>query len=258
MKTNYNFPYNFLDLTNSDKSYVSFSNNGNNLCISVDLNEYEANINYDVILEVSASQTFFRKLFVLKDKQYSVDIDLEFLGSKVDYSILLVANTDGEIELNGELDYYQLGDCIGVLEKSNFTIEEEDGLSGFIKIAPSIKDTIAFDLSSDWLTILLPQETYEKFCFWQNNENNIPFGLSSFGSNCIQFAIIKGLKESEFQEKKWWEAISNMLLASGYSVDEMGEEDIPGATNKILGNCIQNMFNATMPEIDHGDTTLLA
>jgi hypothetical protein len=135
---------------------------------------------------------------------------------------------------------------------------EEEGFSGLIKIAPTVNDTIAYDLTSDWITIELPKETYEKFYPWQKDDSTIPFALASLGNSCIQFAIIKALKDEEYKEKKWWETITKLLINKGYSVDDLGEDDVPGATNKILGNCIQEMVNAATPDVDHGDTSILA
>jgi hypothetical protein len=66
------------------------------------------------------------------------------------------------------------------------------------------------------------------------------------------------MKEGEYKEKKWWETITKLLTDKGYAIDDLGEDDVPGATNKILGNCIQEMVNAATPRIDHGDTSILA
>jgi len=258
MKTNYDFPYHFLDLTNPNVSYIKTEFKDTELNISIDLGDYEFNENIDVALEIENTQTFFRKLFVLSEDNLTVKIKFDQLGSKADYRILLIATQDGELELNGQTDFYELGDCVGILEKNTIVFEEEEGFSGLIKIAPTNNDNIAYDLTSDWITIELPKDTYEKFYPWQKDESTTPFALASLGNSCIQFAIMKALKESEYKDKKWWETISKLLEDKGYSVDDLGEDDIPGATNKILGNCIQEMVNAAVPEVDHGDTSILA
>lgn len=258
MKTNYAFPYYFLDLVRADVSYIETKFGNTELEILIDLGKYEFSERFDVIIEVEATQTFYRKLFVLSENKSTVKIKYDLLGSKVDYAILLVSKQDGDIELNGQSDYYELGDCIGVLEKNTIAFEEEEGFSGLIKIAPTINDTIAYDLTSDWITIELPKETYEKFYPWQKDDSTIPFALASLGNSCIQFAMIKALKGGEYKEKKWWETISQLLANKDYSVDNLEEDDVPGATNKILGNCIQEMVNAATPDVDHGDTSILA
>lgn len=259
MKTNYDFPYHFLDLTNTDSCSIETKFDDTELVISIDLGEYEFNESVDVILEVEATQTFYRKVFVLLESKSTVKIKYDQLGSKVDYTILLVSKQDGDIEINGQSDYYELGDCVGVLEKNTIAFIEEEGFSGLIKIAPTNNDTIAYDLTSDWITIELPKETYEKFYPWQKDDSTIPFALASLGNSCIQFAIIKVLREGgEYEEKKWWETITKLLTDKGYSVDELGEDDVPGATNKILGNCIQEMVNAATPDVEQGDTSILS
>lgn len=258
MKTNYDFPYQFLDLTSTDVRYLEPKFEDTELEISIDLGIYEFNESVDVILEVESSQTFYRKLFVMSESKSTVKINYNQLGSKVDYSILLISKKDGDIEINGQSDYYELGDCVGVLEKNTIAIIEEEGFSGLIKIAPTDKDTIAYDLTSDWITIELPKETYEKFYPWQKDDSTIPFALASLGNSCIQFSIIKALKDEQYQEKKWWETITKLLTDKGYSVDDLGEDDVPGATNKILGNCIQEMVNAATPEVEQRDTSILA
>jgi hypothetical protein len=258
MKINYDFPYHFLDLTDPNISYIKTTLAETELEISVNLNGYEFNENIDIILEVENTQTFFRKLFILSEINTSTKIKYDLLGSKVEYRILLVARQDGELELNGQTDYYEFGDCLGVLEKNVIVFEEEQGFSGLIKIAPTNNDNIAYDLTSDWITIELPKETYEKFYPWQKDDTTAPFALASLGNSCIQFAIIKALRDTSYKDKKWWEYISKLLEDKDYFIDDLGEDDIPGATNKILGNCIQEMVNAAVPEVDQGDTSILA
>lgn len=258
MKTNYDFPYHFLDLRKTGESYIETKFEDAELVISIDLHGIEFNESVDVIFEVESSQTFYRKLFVLSESKSTVKIKYDELGSKIDYTILLISKKDGEIEINGQSDFYEFGDCIGIIEKDTISFIEEGGFSGLIKIAPTDYDTITYDLSSDWITIQLPKEAYEKFYPWQMDDNTIPFALASLGNSCIQFAIIKVLSNDAYKEKKWWETITKLLTDKGYSVDDLGEDEVPGATNKILGNCMQEMINAATPEVDHGDTSILA
>lgn len=253
MKTNYEFPYYFLDLKSPDISYINTSFEETEFVISTDLGEYEFKQGIDVVLEIENTQTFYRKMFVLSESKSTVKIKYDQLGSKVDYSILLVAKQDGEIELNGQTDYYELGDCVGILEKNSILFEETQGFSGLIKIARTNKDTIAYDLTSDWITVSLPTETYDKFLRWQGDDANTPIALASLGSSCIQFAIFKASNEVALKSKKWWETIAKLLIDKGYSPDDIEDDEIPGATNKILGNCIQGMINTVAPEMDNDD-----
>lgn len=258
MKTTYEFPYRFFNLTRKGASYIDFSFDDSELVISLNLDELPFNESIDVVFEAECSQTFYRKLFILSERRSTVKISYDLLGPKVEYSILLISKQDGDIEIDGQSDFYELGDCIGLVEKNIITFIEEDGYSGLVKIAPTNNDTIAYDLTSDWITIELPSETYEKFYPWQKDDSTIPFALASLGNSCIQFAIIKALKDDQYKEKKWWETVSKLLYEKGYTVEELEEDDVPGATNKILGNCIQEMVNAATPEVDHGDTSILA
>ena len=258
MKTNYDFPYHFSDQTDLGICSIETEFGNTELILSIDLGEYESNEKIDVVLEVESTQTFYRKLIVLSESKSTVKINYDQLGSKVDYTILLISKQDGDIEINGQSDYYEFGDCVGVLEKNTIGFVEEEGFSGLIKIAPTVNDTIAYDLTSDWITIELPEDTYEKFYPWQKDDSTIPFALASLGNSCIQFAIIKALKDGEYKEKKWWETITKLLTDKGYTVDDLGEDDVPGATNKILGNCIQEMVNAATPDVEQGDTSILA
>lgn len=260
MKTNYDFPYHFIDYTDSGKCSTETKFEDTELVILIDISKYEFNEKVDVVLEVEATQTFYRKLFVLSESKSTVKIKYDQLGSKVSYSILLISNQDGDIELNGQNDYYELGDCVGILMKNTIAFEEEEGFSGLIKIASTNEDSIAYDLTCDWITIKLPLETYLRFNTWQNDDKYTPFSLASLGNSCIQFAIIKALKGDEYKEKKWWETLTKLLSDKGYSVDELkdNDDDIPAATNKILGNCLQEMINAVLPDIDYEDTSILA
>ena len=257
MKTNYDFPYQFLDRTNEGVNYLETKFEDTELVISIDLGEYEFNESIDVILEVEATQTFYRKLFVLSESKSTVKIKYDQLGSKVDYAILLISKQDGDIELNGQSDYYEFGDCVGILEKNTIPFEEEEGFSGLIKIAHTSEDTIAYDLTSDWITIKLPKKTYDIFHTWHGDDTNTPIALASLGNSCIQFAIIKALR-GDYSDRKWWETITKLLTDKGHPVEDLGEDDVPGATNKILGNCIQEMIKTVAPKVDHEDTSILA
>ncbi|MCF8324018.1 MAG: hypothetical protein K9I84_03590 [Leadbetterella sp.] len=254
MKTNYDFPYYFLDLTSPDISYINTKFEETELVITIDLGENELNQGIDVVLEVENTQTFYRRIFVLSESRSTVKIKYNQLGSKVYYTILLLSKQDGEIELNGETDYYEFGDCVGVLEKNTILFEDSEGFSGLIKIARTNEDDITYDLTSDWITISLPTETYDNFLKWQGDDKNTPIALASLGNSCIQFAIIKALKQPEvFNEKKWWQTIESLLTDKGFSVNHLEEDKVPEATNKILGNCIQGMINTLAPEVDNED-----
>ena len=264
MKLTYDFPYSFLNLTNSGERYLESIIESTEIVISIDLSPYQFNEfnesieSLDIVLEVESSQTFYRKLFLLSKEKSTIRINLDLLGTKIDYSILLISNKDGEIHINNRNEFYEFGDCIGVLEKDTISFIEEEGISGLLKIAPTIFDTISYDLSSDWLLIRLPNKTYEKFFAWQKDDSSIPFALASLGNGCIQFAIHKALNNHDLKGKIWWETIAKLLIDNGYSIDEFEEDQIPGATNKILGNCFQLMINAATPDVDQKDTSILA
>ena len=78
MKTNYDFPYQFLDMTSEGVRYLETKFEDTELSISIDLGEYEFNENIDVILEVEATQTFYRKLFVLSESKSTVQLAWRF------------------------------------------------------------------------------------------------------------------------------------------------------------------------------------
>jgi hypothetical protein len=258
MKTNYEFPYFFLDLRNSDKNYLTADLEDSAISFSVDLGTHLIEDQIDVVLEIENTQTFFRKHFVISNKETQITIEENEIGTRADYSLLLVATQDGVLTFGDNSDFYERGDCIGILEKGSVDFEGNNNLSGLIKLAPSDSDTISYDLTSDWLTITLPKETYEKFFPWQKDEKSTPFSLASFGNGCIQFAILRALKDPEFKEKKWAETIISLLETKGYSIEDLGDDDVPGATNKILDNCIQAMIDAAVPEVDHEDTSTLS
>jgi len=258
MKTNYDFPYQFWDLTSSGECYLEATFENTELILTIDLGAYVFNEKIDIILEVESTQTFFRKIFVLSESINKIKINYDQLGSKVDYSLLLVSKQEGIIELNGFSDYYEFGDCVGLLEKSSIPFSEEESFSGLIKVARSSKDIIAYDLTSEWITIELPQETYERFHVWQKDDSTTPFVLASLGNSCVQFAIITALKDEGYKEKKWWETIMKLLADKGYDSENLEECEIPGAANKILGNCIQEMVNTATHDADHEFTGNLA
>ena len=258
MKTKYDFPYQFLDLTDLEHTSVKFDYSDIELSVNIELKSFEFIAGTDVVIEFESSQTFFRRLFVLSKNKTEVKLMRSELGNKLDYSIALVAKKDGDIEINDRSDYYEIGDWVGILDKNSIIFSEEDGFSGIIKIASTASDKIAYDLTSNWITIELPKDTYEVFYPWQKDDNTVPFAMSSLGNGCIQFAILEVLRNPEYRSKVWWEVISKMLQDSGYSPDEISEEQVPGATNIILDNCIQKMINAATPNVENMDTSILS
>lgn len=270
MKFNYSFPYRFLNLSDEEKKCVETNFSGNDIIMSVavDMNNVKIDVEkIDIVLEAENTHTFYRKLFIITQGISEFRISRDILGSRVKYALILVARQDGEIEIdyNGvkSSDYYEGGDCIGLLEKGIMIIENETGenktgLTGLVKISPTEKDLIAYDLTNDWITIEMPKATYEKFYSWQQDNKTAPFAVASLGNNCIQFAIIQALKETQHHDREWWETLQNLLQYEGYEIDDMDISDIPGATNKILGNCIQSMIDAAVPDIDIQDTSIVA
>jgi hypothetical protein len=258
MKTKYDFPYQFVDLTASEQAVVKFDYSDTTLSVSIDLTAFEFIAGTDVVIEFESSQTFFRKLFVLNKKKTEVELNRSEVGNKLDYSIALVAKEDGNIQINDINDYYEIGDWVGILDRNAVMFSEEEGFSGIIKIASTSRDKINYDLTSNWITIELPKETYEIFYPWQKDENTIPFAMSSLGNGCIQFAILEVLRNQEYKAKVWWEVISKMLQDAGYSPEDISEEQVPGATNVILDNCIQKMIKTATPNVENMDTSILS
>jgi hypothetical protein len=258
MKTKYDFPYQFLDLTNLEYSIVKFDYTDIELSVNIDLTSFEFIDGTEVVIEFESSQTFFRRLFVLNKKKTEVKIKRSEVGNKLDYSIALVAKEEGDIQINDISDYYEIGDWVGILDKNSVIFSEEDGFSSIIKIASTSSDKIAYDLTSNWITIELPKDTYEVFYPWQKDDNTVPFAMSSLGNGCVQFAILEVLRNPEYRSKVWWEVISKMLHDAGYSPEDISEEQVPGATNIILDNCIQKMINAATPNVENMDTSILS
>jgi hypothetical protein len=258
MKTKYDFPYQFLDLTNLGYSIVKFDYTDIELSVRIDLTSYEFIDGTEVVIEFESSQTFFRRLFVLNNSKTEVKIKRSEVGNKLDYSIALVAKEDGYIQINDISDYYEIGDWVGILDRNSVIFSEEDGFSSIIKIASTPSDKIAYDLTSNWITIELPKDTYEVFYPWQKDDNTVPFAMSSLGNGCVQFAILEVLRNPEYRSKVWWEVISKMLHDAGYSPDDISEEQVPGATNIILDNCIQKMISAATPNVENMDTSILS
>ena len=73
MKTKYDFPYQFVDLTASEQAVVKFDYSDTTLSVSIDLTAFEFIAGTDVVIEFESSQTFFRKLFVL-NKNFLLEI----------------------------------------------------------------------------------------------------------------------------------------------------------------------------------------
>jgi hypothetical protein len=260
MKTNIFFPYEFIDETHIESQYVKFNVENDKIVFHIDLggHDFLEHKGIQFAVEINSTQTFYRRLFLIAESPTEFRINSDLLGDRIDCAVYLIAVKDGEIALNGSTDYHESGDYIGVYERCKFDLIEQEGFSGFIKIASTSNDKIVFDLTGAWITIELPQDTFEKYYPWQNDDKTVPVILASLGSSCVQFAILQALKQTSYQEKKWWESISKLLIDHGYNLDQLDDSMIPGATNEILGNCIQGMVNALAPAVEESNTSLLA
>ncbi len=264
MKFNCDFPYIFHNLKSPENNYINFSINNEHLIIDFKYFDYNSfGNNVDIVLEIENTQTFFRRLYKveidpLTNKNKPVEISLQILGDKFEYCLILVSNKNAFIEIDSLTDYYEKGDCIGVLESDIYLLEKNEGLSGLIKVASTTSDSISFDLSSDWITIQIPKNVYDKYYNWQTNTENTPYSLASMGFTSIQFAIFRALEEEALKEKKWWQTISKLMSDIGYSEDELDFNEVPDVTNKILGNCFEVMINSGTPDIDVEDTSKIA
>ena len=63
MKTKYDFPYQFLDLTEMEYTSVNFDYTDIELSVNIDLTAFEFIPGTDIVIEFESSQTFFRRLF---------------------------------------------------------------------------------------------------------------------------------------------------------------------------------------------------
>lgn len=257
MKFNYDFPYSFKDFSNEGIEFIEIDYEQNDIVISI-INLPTVADEIDIVLEVENTQTFFRKVYIINDDRNSVRISISDVGNKAKYSLTLVANKTGVIEFDGYSEFYEFGDCIGLLKNDIISIEKEIGLSGLIKVGSTDNDTISYDLTSDWLTILLPQKSYEKYVVWQHDDDTVPFILASLANSCIQFAIFSAKNDNKYSDYVWWEIISNSIIKMGYDIEFLDESEIPDITNKFLDNCFQKMLDAALPAIDAEDTSILS
>jgi hypothetical protein len=257
MKTNYDFPYTFRDYTKLEICKVTAKSEDNNLEILVDvLSKFHPNV--DVVFEIECSETFYRNLCVLSEGQNTLKFKLEDLGDVVEYNVLMLARMEGEIEIEGIIDFFERGDYIGILDSNKIALIDQTGVSGLIKISRGDSNAISYDLTADWITVRLPANTYEIFSHLHKDDNLTPFFLASIGSGCIQFALSLALKDSQYRDSKWWKTIEVLLESNGYSIDEMDEYDVPGATDIILGNCFHGLVKAMELTADSDDTSTLA
>jgi len=263
MKFNIDFPFAFHDLSNEEFSLLDFKINQDIIRFNIDLT-YITDTDFDfksidIAIEIENTQTFFRKLFILNPGVIDiVNISLNDLGSKFKYNIIFVAKQNGNIRIKDTEDYYQRGDCIGLLEQGNMILVEDEGIVGLIKVGGHTKDTIEYDLTSDWITILLPQIDYEKYIIWQNDDETTPYILSSLGNSCIQFALLQAKEKEEYKNYKWWETISVYLDSLGVSLDDLDPIEIPQITNQFLNNCFQKMLELALPVADVEDTSIFS
>lgn len=262
MKTNYNFPYLFEDLRSIDKSYFSFENENEILKVTINLSNYIdiiQNNDLDILAEFENSSTFFRKNYILNHAFNTLNINLNVSGYKLNYSLFVVSNKTGNIKCrNGSLDYHEKGDYLAILENNSINFINDEGLSGLIKVTKTNKNNIGYDLTSDWITIELPTETYEKFIPWQRDDKTIPIIIGSLAFSCIQYAILMVVRNEQFKDRKWWEIISKLLEENDYSSTDIEEDLIPEMTNAILNNCIQRMIDAFLPDVNLTDTEILS
>jgi hypothetical protein len=256
MKTNTDYPYNFFDLTNTEVKYISSEVGTDELTINVKLGNYNRHDSIDIVLELENTQTFYRDLFRITENNWSRKMSFNLLGNTIKYTLMMVAKQDGSIEINGDTDYYECGDCIGILEKDSIVLNQEKGLTGLIRFGIG-KDKIAYDLSNDWITIELPEKTHEKLQRWIKHDNSTPFVLASFGNGCIQYSLSEIINSNNISGK-WQDQLSRLLTANGYNIEELDTYDIPNVANLILGNCIEKMVSTAVPEIESENTESLA
>jgi hypothetical protein len=258
MKQNYEFPYHFSDRTQDAIVNVQTSIENDELVVQVEITDFQANTQIDTAIEFEGSETFYRSLHILKESRDSIRLPYKSLSAKLSYSIWLIAKEEGQIELDGLSDFHEKGDCIGLLHKDVIVLEHDNGVAGLIKVAQTTNDTIDYDLASDWITIKLPAATYKEFNHWHKDPRNTPMALASFGFGCIQYAILQALSKEDHKLSKWWETISLMLEEHGYDLEEFSEDEVPGATNKILKNCIHEMIIANSPINEESDSNSLS
>lgn len=258
MKQNYEFPYHFVDRSKDGIVLVQTTFEQEELAVQIDILDYYNNDLIDTAIEFEGSDTFYRSLYILDKPKTVIRIPNQLLGSKIQYYVWLIAREEGEFGIDGIKDFHEKGDCLGMLKKDVITLEPDNGVAGLIKVAKTPTDAIQYDLTSNWITIYLPEDTYKEFNHWHKDPVNTPMALACFGFGCLQFAIIQALNNEEHKQSVWWQTISQMLESHGYDLDELSPADVPGATNKILNNCIHAMIVANAPVNDDNDSNSLS
>ena len=255
MKTTTKYPYNFYDYTRDGTNFVTYDISENNLNIQVNLETFEffKTRGVDFAIELENTQTFYRELVILTNDKFSLDLEYQNVGDQVKYTLMMIASEEGKIDFgNGVSNFHERGDCIGVLQKDTITLKKERGLTGLIKFARG-GNSIAYDLTNDWITIELPPKTHEQLQVWISDKGAKPYVLSSFATGCIQYALMMAKNEGSFRDRSWFARLSRMTRSKGIDLDEIENYEIPNATNVILGNCMEKMVNTALPTIDTED-----
>ncbi|MFT4803695.1 MAG: hypothetical protein ACI9YE_000890 [Psychroserpens sp.] len=257
MKFNYQFPYKFWDYSELKK--VQFDSTANDLRFSFsELDYFLDQVQGDVVLELESSQTFYRSLHRIRSIADVVVVPICLLGNKIKYTLTIVANETGNFKIAEDTEFYEKGDCFVLLDDGIINLDSDGGLTGLIKVSSTEKDEISYDLTSDWITILLPKETYEKYVIWQHDDDKTPFILASLGNACIQFALFSAKENNALQDSDWYKTIAIGIEKLGFKIDQIDESRYPDIANKFLNNCIQSMLDAAVPELDEQDTTLVS
>jgi hypothetical protein len=258
MKISHDFPYTFFDLRKEIENILECNIEKKDVIeLKIELPEEVKYEGVHYAIEVECSQTFFREMNQIIDLKLNLFIEKKLIGDSFDYNILMIAGEDGEIIIQDHKETYEKGDIIGLLDKNTIYLRNQNVFSGIIKVSKSKHEEIIYDLSNDWITIMLPELHYEKFVIWQKDESSTPFALASLGQTSLQFALLSAIKDENLKEKKWYKIILTEIQNT-LEIEEPSEEQIPDITNYILGDCLNLMLDKVLPIADFDDTSILA
>jgi len=262
MKNNYEFPYRTYEFVSDAPCEVNITESEQSLHFEVFLNETEL-LQIDkteIVLEMESSSSMhrsIRKLHFTNDQYVCCSIDLELVGTIVEYSVFIVATEDGDIELNGKSEYHEKGDCLGILS-SDKHLCDGDVFSSFIRVNSHGLSNIEYDLSqNDFITIKLPREVYQKYVHWQMDTENTPLIVASMAYPVIQYALFEILHNDGMNEKNWYTILETLLKRSNFLIKDLTIDLIPGAVDQMLDSCINKLIDATSSDLVEDDHTLL-
>lgn len=211
----------------------------------------------EYVCRYESSATLLRNISVSKRKDFFFLIEKQLVKGPIYFSPMIIAKRDFVYknncfheDYNNESFDMERGDYLAVLPRLRYDADLDfsslRAVGSFINIRkndnPNIKE-VEFDLESDKIGILLPEDMYQMYVDNTNIRSSAGVLHSSMAMNALVFALAH-FQDDNYRETKWARSIDYRIKnEKQFSDVDINDMDILSVANRMMANPYRRLFD---------------